>query len=150
MCAVLSNDAEGHPLTTEALVTLLGSERDLSRARVRRLYNCLLSPAAVAAFYADLGDADKCLVARAVSNYRHLVRQYVRSRGSVLDEQLLRMRDIYVEGIGGLTFDGLLAKYSARKSTALSKGTDDGRSVCERIIDSATRTNEQVNAAYGV
>jgi hypothetical protein len=61
----------------------------------------------------------------------------------------LLQRDIYVDGFGGITFDALLAKYSTRKSTAIAAGTDDGRSVCELIIDAAVKTNEEYNASYG-
>lgn len=114
----------------------------MKRKEVRDTYNKLLSKRKelLQLWYSKSHiPNDVCFVAKCASHYREIVKDYARSRGSVLDLILIKIREYWLYK-GGVTFDGVMEKQAARLPAGAPKHT-----VCEKVLRSAFRSNKIIN-----
>jgi len=129
----------------------LGEGRTKTSAEIRNMYNCLLkdlNAQHVLQHYQEKHGDDACAVAEVMHGYRQIVKQYARERGSWWHEQFLNLRDLIKYGrFSGPSFQDLIGR-GFKKAQDKGEAVDQ-QAVCQRILESATRTNNAINQAYG-
>jgi hypothetical protein len=158
-CAALASAAAAQstavldvPVDAYELAKVVGpfQDRSLSSGQVRSLYlellanvpfvkerllNEFVNPNCTAV----VTDEQTCVLARALFEYRALVRRYTRSRGSALSEVVLDVRDWLK--YGDYSFESLLQR-ARRKRADFSQGD-----ACQAVLDSASKTSPLFNQA---
>ncbi|KAH3757108.1 hypothetical protein Pelo_11136 [Pelomyxa schiedti] len=140
ICCVVAERTD--PKSIEEFREQLGTGRNLKNSDARSLYNSLI---ANLPYLIDSGElVEQCFdskedeeftTAQAAHGYRHQVRMYVRERGPLWAEWMLKFRDWWLYGhSSGPTFEETLEKYGS----------------CEAIIGAAERTNPYYNSKASV
>jgi len=121
---------------TRVLASTHGEGRNLSRNQVRDLYHNIMDKGRTHVNNlrdTKPGESPVCARARVASDLRLSARHYTRKRGSLMDEWGLRARDAYTYG-----------PFSSSRPSLV--GASDAE--CQRVLDSAFRTNQGYDAKY--
>lgn len=127
-----------------------GKGRTLSRSQVRHLYNCLLSSLKDPYLdYQKTLSEDVCTHAeKGIVDFRKVVKMYVRTRGSWLDEFATYGRDLIKYGSSeGASFSYLVERTKSKFSFPGNELDDED--ACRQIIKTGPdNTNKAYNAAF--
>jgi hypothetical protein len=138
--------------SVEDLSRQLGDGRALDGHEVRSMYKCMLEYGKKYAAMLRAQGYSACSTAQRLVEFRYVVMQYARRRGSWLAEQALRIRDLFKYGSldrSSVGFNGMFARYKSKHNVVDTDESSRER-VCEHMIEGSTRSSTFFDTNFGV